>query len=114
MGISTLLRLLLSSILLISTSIVIANEMAITADSKAGKIRSVICIGCHGLNGEGKEAVNGQPAFPRIAGQLQSYLIKSVSDYKNNSRNDPMMGAIAKGLSDIDIANLAAYYSSQK
>ena len=114
MGISTLLRWVAACALLISTSLAAADETTTTVDPEAGKIRSVICVGCHGLNGEGKEAANGQPAFPRIAGQLQSYLIKSVNDYKSDFRNDPMMGAIAKGLSDIDIANLAAFYSSQK
>lgn len=113
MGISTLLRWAVIVTLLMSTSMASAEIVFTAADSGAGKVRSVICIGCHGLNGEGKEAVNGQPAFPRISGQLQSYLIKSVNDYKNDLRNDPMMAAIAKGLSDTDIANLAAYYSAQ-
>ena len=114
MGTSSLLKWLAACILFASTSLVVAEETMTTAAPKAGKIRSVICIGCHGLKGEGKEAANGQPAFPRIAGQLQSYLIKSINDYKNDSRNDPMMAAIAKGLSDIDIVNLAAFYSSQE
>ncbi len=110
----TLLRWVATCTLLISASLVVADETKMSADSEAGKLRSVVCIGCHGLNGEGKEAVNGQPAFPRLAGQLQSYLNKSIHDYKNDSRNDPMMGAIAKGLSDIDIVNLATYYSNLK
>ena len=113
MGTSTLPRWVITCTLLMSTSFVFADD-AIAADSEAGKIRSAICIGCHGLNGEGKDAMNGQPPFPRIAGQIQGYFIKSVNDYKSDSRNDPMMGAIAKGLSDIDIVNLAVYYSALK
>lgn len=119
MGTSTLLsgvtrlRWLAACTILVSTSIAAADE-ATTADPEAGKIRSVICIGCHGLNGEGKEAANGQPSFPRISGQIESYLVKSIKDYKNDTRNDPMMGAIAKGLSDVDIANLSVFYANQK
>ncbi|MCW8932564.1 MAG: cytochrome c [Gammaproteobacteria bacterium] len=113
MGISTVLKWIATCILFLSSSLMAADELITKADPEAGKLRSVICIGCHGLNGEGKEAVNGQPAFPRIAGQVQSYLIKSVNDYKNDRRNDPMMAAIAKGLSETDIVNLAAFYSSK-
>ena len=119
MGISTLLRWIAVGTLLSFASLVAADDVSITANPEianleAGKVKSFLCIGCHGLNGEGKEAAYGQPAFPRIAGQVQGYLIKSVNDYKSGSRNDPMMGAIAKGLSDVDIANLAAFYSTKK
>lgn len=109
-----------SSAFLISSTLVFANDVA-TDDAaandaaiEAGKTRAAVCIGCHGLKGEGKDPVNGQPAFPRIAGQIKDYLIKSVNDYKADKRNDPMMSAIAKGLSDTDIVNIASYYSSLK
>lgn len=119
MGISTLPRWIAVGTLLSFASLVAADDASTTANPEtanleAGKVRSFLCIGCHGLNGEGKEAAYGQPAFPRIAGQIQGYLIKSVNDYKSGSRDDPMMGAIAKGLSDDDIANLAAFYSTKK
>lgn len=124
MGISTLLRWIAVGTLLSFASLVAADDASTTANPEtanpettnleAGKVRSFLCIGCHGLNGEGKEAAYGQPAFPRIAGQIQGYLIKSVNDYKSGSRDDPMMGAIAKGLSDDDITNLAAFYSTKK
>lgn len=95
---------------LFSSALIFANDSAVDA----GKLRAAVCIGCHGLQGEGKDALNGQPAFPRLAGQKKSYLVKSVNDYKEDKRDDPMMSAIAKGLSDIDINNLAAFYSSLK
>ncbi|MCU7939996.1 MAG: cytochrome c [gamma proteobacterium symbiont of Bathyaustriella thionipta] len=101
---------LISCALLISSTLSFAND----ASFEAGKSRSTVCIGCHGLQGEGKAPANGQPAFPRIAGQIKDYLIKSVNDYKADKRNDPMMSAIAKGLSDVDIDNIASYYSSLK
>lgn len=83
-------------------------------DAEAGKVKSAVCAGCHGLKGEGKDAPVGAPSFPSLAGQVRGYFIKSMSDYVNDTRNDPMMGAIAKGLSDVDIANLAAYYATLK
>lgn len=105
-----IINCLASCVFLISSALVYANDPAI----EAGKLRAAVCIGCHGLQGEGKNAINGQPAFPRIAGQVKDYFVKSVNDYKADKRNDPMMSAIAKGLSDTDIVNLATYYSSLK
>jgi cytochrome c553 len=83
-------------------------------DPEAGKVKSAVCVGCHGMKGEGKDAPMGAPSFPSLAGQVRGYFIKSIFDYKNDTRNDAMMGAIAKGLSDVDIANLAAYYGALK
>lgn len=83
-------------------------------DAAAGAAKAPLCMGCHGVNGEGKPAANGQPAFPALAGQIEGYFIKATNDYKNDVRVDPLMGAISKGLSDEDIANLAAHYASLK
>ncbi|MEN8165961.1 MAG: c-type cytochrome [Pseudomonadota bacterium] len=83
-------------------------------DPKAAMAKVPLCSGCHGVNGEGKEATDDQPAFPRLAGQIESYLIKATLDYKSDKRIDPVMNALIKGLSDADIANLAAYYAALK
>jgi len=61
---------------------------------------------------EGKVLPNGQPAVPLIAGQLPGYFVKSMYDYKTDKRADPLMNAISKGLTDVDIANLAVFYAS--
>jgi cytochrome c553 len=81
-------------------------------DVEAGKLKAVLCLGCHGVNGEGKKAAEQQPDYPRIAGQVPGYFIKSLNDYKNDIRKDPLMNALSKSLSEADMANLAAYYAS--
>lgn len=81
-------------------------------DATAGKVKSVLCLGCHGVNGEGKVAADLQPDYPRLAAQLPGYFIKSLNEYKNDVRKDPLMNALAKGLTEADIANLAAYYAT--
>jgi cytochrome c553 len=83
-------------------------------NAHAGKLKSVLCSGCHGHNGEGREQTSEQPAYPRLAGQVPGYFIKTIYDYKNDIRNDPLMNALSKGLTEDDIANLAAYYASLK
>ena len=66
------------------------------------------CAGCHGDKG-----ISPSPTYPSLAGQLPTYLFKQLQDYKNGQREDPMMGGIAKGLSEQDAADLAAWFASQ-
>ncbi len=91
-----------------------AADVPIQGNEADGKIKAVLCSGCHGLNGEGKIMSDGQPAIPLIAGQIPDYFVKSMYDFKTDKRLYPMMNAIAKGLTDVDVANLAAYYATLK
>ncbi|MCK5480793.1 MAG: cytochrome c [Gammaproteobacteria bacterium] len=82
-------------------------NIAQAGDAAAGKAKSSVCIACHGANGIGTTNLN-----PNLAGQKEAYLVKSIKAYRDGARKDPMMGAMAKPLSDTDIDNLAAYFSS--
>lgn len=68
------------------------------------------CFRCHGENGRGSEK------FARIAGQQSAYLSKSLKRYRAGSaqRNDPLMAAATRLLSDADIDALVAYVSSME
>lgn len=79
------------------------------ADAAAGKAKAATCVACHG-----PEGVSVNPMWPNLAGQKEAYLAKQMRDFRDGRRNDPVMGPMAKGLSDEDIANLAAYYASLK
>ena len=79
-------------------------------DAAAGKAKSMVCAACHGANG--KAAV---PTYPNLAGQNQAYLEAALKAYKTGQRSGGMsmlMLPQAKALSDTDISNLAAYFSS--
>ncbi len=65
------------------------------------------CVACHGADGIGKA-----PQYPNLAGQKAPYLERSLKAYRSGERKDPNMSAMARDLSDADIANLAAYFSS--
>ena len=82
---------------------------AIAADAEAGKAKSATCVACHGMDGH-----SANPLWPNLAGQKDQYLIKQMKDFRDGKRSDPVMAPMAAGLSDEDIANLAAYYSSVK
>ena len=79
-------------------------------DAAAGKQKSQACAACHGADGN---APTG-PDFPRLAGQHYDYLLKALRDYKSGARKNPIMGGQVGGLSTQDMADLAAYFSSQK
>ena len=67
------------------------------------------CDRCHGVNGNSTD-----PRFPMLASQRVEYLEKALDEYHARSRKSNEMAAMAGGLSDGDIANLAAYYAHQK
>jgi cytochrome c553 len=75
-------------------------------DAAAGKQNSLACTACH---------VASDPAIdaPRLAGQRELYLAKQLEAFKRGDRVNPLMSSVAKQLSDADIANLAAFWSSQ-
>ena len=78
-------------------------------DAAAGEAKSANCTGCHGRNGK-----STNPNNPNLAGQKEAYLIKATKAYRDGVRKDPMMSSMAAGLSDADIADLAAFYSKVK
>jgi len=78
-------------------------------NARAGKTKSASCAGCHGDNGN-----SIAPMFPRMAGQHASYLGKQLSDFKNHSRADQAMEAMAAPLSEQDIEDISAFYATQK
>lgn len=82
---------------------------ALAGDAAAGKTKAAGCAGCHGLTG-----VSNNPMYPSLAAQKEKYLVKAMKDYRDGHRKDPMMDAMAKSLTDADIDDLAAFYSSQK
>ena len=82
---------------------------AAKGDIAAGKEKSALCVACHAEDGS-----SPQPAFPRIGGQYASYLERALLDYKSGVRQNPIMTGIVAQLTEEDMANLAAYFASQK
>ena len=81
------------------------NDVPATARPKA----SETCLACHGTNGVGITA-----DYPTIAGQHQDYIERALHDYQKGGRKNPVMAGMAATLTAADIAQLAAYYASQK
>lgn len=84
---------------------------AIAADAAAGKGKSGVCAACHGADGNSMV-----PMYPKLAGQHAPYLEGALKAYRDGQRtggNAAIMAPMAKSLSDADIADLAAFYSTQ-
>ena len=74
----------------------------------AGKVLAKNCAACHGETG-----IASNPAWPKLAAQKQGYLANALKAFKAGLRKDPMMAGVSRGLSDTDIADLAAFYAAQ-
>jgi cytochrome c553 len=73
-----------------------------------GQAKSTTCVACHGVDGN---SVN--PEWPNLAGQHPAYLVKQLRAFREGQRENVLMSPMAMGLSDQDIEDLAAYFSSQ-
>lgn len=95
--------------LLAATCILFAHA-SLSADGSAdeGQSKSTTCLACHGVGGN-----SANPEWPSLAGQHAQYLVKQLEAFKNGERKDPLMSPMAAGLSEDDMADLAAYYSAQ-
>jgi cytochrome c553 len=77
-------------------------------DPVAGKEKSAVCAGCHGVDGNSTIGAN-----PRLAGQYESYLYHSLKEYKDGRRDSLLMAGMVANLTDEDLQDLAAYFASQ-
>lgn len=76
--------------------------------AEEGQAKSTTCVACHGANGN-----SPNPEWPNIAGQHAPYILKQLQAFKAGERQNPLMTPIAMTLSEDDMADLAAYYSTQ-
>jgi cytochrome c553 len=77
----------------------------------AGREKYVQCASCHGADGRSTVV----PQYPKIGGQTAEYVVNALKAYRDGRRLGTyaaMMAAVAKQLSDADIANLAVYVES--
>ena len=92
-----------------------AEQAKAKADPAKGKaIAETVCVACHGADGNSAASAN-----PILAGQGEDYLYKQLKNFKAAdgkpaARNNAIMAGMVAALSDEDMKNLAAWFSSQK
>jgi len=84
-----------------------ANSLA-SGDAEAGQTKSATCMGCHGLAGN-----STMPNFPKLAGQGEGYILKQLQEFKSGARDNAIMAGVVSLLSEQDMMDIAAYYSTQ-
>lgn len=104
--------------LALALSVVIAaiSSPAIAeGNAEAGKTKIIVCSACHGMDGNSMIDM-----YPKLAGQHATYLQKQLHDFRSaaqtggkDGRMDPIMGGMSIALSDQDILDITAYFSSQ-
>ena len=78
-------------------------------DLAAGKaIAEADCSACHGMDGRG-----ATPEIPHLTAQPVQYLIEAMHAYRDGGRLHAALQDMTTGMSEADIANIAAYYASQ-
>ncbi|MCY1174912.1 Cytochrome c4 [compost metagenome] len=78
-------------------------------DAAAGQAKAAVCGACHGPDGNSMA-----PNFPKLAGQGERYLTKQLHDIKSGKRTVLEMTGLLTNLNDQDLADIAAYFASQK
>jgi cytochrome c553 len=86
----------------LSASLAIAG-----GNADAGKQKSTTCASCHGAEG-----ISAVGMYPNIGGQYQDYLLHSLRAYKSGARQNAIMQGMVASLSDQDMQDLAAFFSS--
>jgi cytochrome c553 len=99
--------LILLSLTLGWTSSGFAANVNPVGDAAAGKSQTVVCSACHGVDG------NGAAPFPKLAGQGEKYLLKQLNNIQDDVRIVPSMAGLLNGMTEQDLADIAAYYSAQ-
>lgn len=80
-------------------------------NAKAGKAKSELCHGCHGVNGISVDPTT----FPNLAGQYAGYIFKQVQDFQLGNRHDDTMSAMAATVTSLDdLKDIAVYFAKQK
>lgn len=99
----------LAGLFLLAAGLALAGPASAKGSAEAGQAKSLTCSACHGADGN-----SFNPEWPSLAGQHESYIVKTLQAFKSGTRQNVLMSGLAMPLTDQDIADLAAYFSQQK
>jgi cytochrome c553 len=93
----------------LSLSLLAGNAIAEeTGDAAAGATKAATCTACHGLNGN-----STNPEWPVLAGENASYVRDQVERFRAGKRVNTLMLPMVQNLTEQDIADIAAFFSTQ-
>jgi cytochrome c553 len=92
-----------------AVAIMSSSTMLAAGNADAGKTKAATCLACHGADGN-----SIAPTFPNLAGQGEAYMVKQLKDFKSGKRKDPTMTAMVMALDEQAMADIGAFYATQK
>ena len=98
------------SLLTTTIALVLGWNAVLAADVALGKKKYIVCAGCHGPTGSGNAALK----YPALAGRDAGYISAQLRAFKAGKRDNAAMKAMAAGLNEADIDNIAAYIATMK
>ena len=84
------------------------DQRATGGNAAAGQTKAATCAACHGADGN-----SVSPQFPKLAGQSADYIVEQLENFKSGKRKNAIMQGMAAPLSEQDMQDLAAWFSSQ-
>lgn len=84
-------------------------EGPLPGNAKAGQAKAAVCGACHGMDGNSTVA-----QYPKLAGQNEEYIVRQLHNFKSGKRQNAIMLGFASQLSDQDMADIGAYFMSQR
>ncbi len=90
-------------------SLIVSAHAADGPDPAKGQALAGVCAACHGSDGNSPLAMN-----PNLAGQHAAYVLKQLKEFKSGTRNNPVMMGMVANLSEDDMRNVSAYFSTQQ
>lgn len=94
------------------TLVLVTGNAYAAGNAAAGKEKSFDCAGCHLVPGY-RMAYPVLYDVPKLGGQHEAYIESALHEYQQKQRSSTTMQAIAAGLSEQDIEDLAAYFSGK-
>lgn len=84
------------------------QEQGPAGDPRAGRrLAGGQCAACHGNDG-----IAVLPEAPNLAGQKAGYTAAQLQHYRSGERKHELMTVVSQGLTDQQIADLAAWYAA--
>lgn len=101
-----------AAVLTVAMAMLACSPSRAEGDAESGKLLAFTCMGCHGIDGYR----NAYPSYrvPKLGGQRAEYIVDALTAYKNGTRPHPTMQAQGGGLSEQDIADLAAWFQGEQ
>ena len=96
----------MTSLAILVSGCLVLVDPATAGDAAAGQAMIEDCAMCHGDDGWGDDD------YPAIVGLAEADFIKVMKEYQDGTLNNKDMKKQVKGLSEDDIANMAAYYAT--